>query len=133
MRDMLERDTTKYVFLLEDHESFRQALAYILEREPDIEVVGQAGTLEEARQFIRNIAVDALDVAVVDLVLPDGSGTELVQDLRERNPELPVLALTILYGEERRSWAESRGVDEVLSKDTDLSEIVGTIKRLASR
>ncbi len=58
------------VLLVEDHAAFREALAFLLGREPDIEVVAQAGSLAEARK-----AIDGrLDVAVVDLGLPDGDG-----------------------------------------------------------
>ncbi len=57
------------VLLVDDHTSFRQPLAFMMDREADLSVVGQAGSLAEARRQVRDI-----DVAVVDLDLPDGSG-----------------------------------------------------------
>ena len=65
------------VLLVDDHTAFRQPLA----REPDISVVGQAGTLAAARRLLEGI-----DVAIVDLDLPDGNGLELVREVRAPNP-----------------------------------------------
>ncbi len=96
-------------------------------------MVGQAGTLQEARQLIQNTAVDALDVAVVDLLLADGTGSEVVRELRERNPDLPVVVLCILDNKAAHVWAESHGVDEVLSKESPMNELVRTVKQLATR
>jgi DNA-binding NarL/FixJ family response regulator len=61
------------ILLVEDHASFRQALAFMFEREGQFTVAGQAGSLAEARAFLSKTP-DALDVAVVDLALPDGDG-----------------------------------------------------------
>ena len=58
------------VLLVEDHAAFREALAFLLGREPDLEVVAQAGSLAEARGALGG----SLDVAVVDLGLPTGTG-----------------------------------------------------------
>ena len=60
---------TLRVMLVEDHLAFRQALAFLLMREPDIEVVAQAGSLAQAREMLDR----RLDVAVLDLALPDGT------------------------------------------------------------
>ena len=59
--------------LVEDHVSFRQALAFMFEREEESVVAGQAGTLAEAYEFVRE-EPDGADVAIVDLGLPDGDG-----------------------------------------------------------
>ncbi len=127
------RDAIKCVLLLEDHKSFHQALTCLHEREPTIETVWQAGTLKEARQLIQNTAVDAIDVAIVDLLLPDGSSAEFVQELRKRNPNLPVVVLTILDNKAAHIWAKSHRVDEVFSKESPINELVRTVKQLATR
>lgn len=59
--------------LLEDHAAFRQAMTFLLEREPNFEVVAQAGTLAEARRSLP----DGVDLAIVDLALPEGRGMSL--------------------------------------------------------
>jgi DNA-binding NarL/FixJ family response regulator len=55
--------------LVEDHASFRQAVAALIDREPGFTIVRQAGSLAEARTML-----DGVDVAIVDLDLPDGYG-----------------------------------------------------------
>jgi len=66
--DMSATETLR-VMLVEDHVAFRQALAFLLMREPDLEVVAQAGSLAQAREMLDR----RLDVAVLDLALPDGT------------------------------------------------------------
>ena len=58
------------VLLVDDHATFREPLAFMFDREPEFEVVAQAGSLEEALGVLEGI-----DFAVVDLDLPDGDGT----------------------------------------------------------
>jgi CheY-like chemotaxis protein len=74
-----------------DHAAFRQSLAAFLSQEPDLEVVAQAGSLAEARQMLNT----PLDVAVLDLSLPDGDGRELIGELRQRNAGISVLVLSV--------------------------------------
>ncbi len=110
--------------LVEDHASFRQAIALILDREAGIEVVAQAGTLEEARRLL---AEREVDVAILDLHLPDGDGKDLIAEVKGVNPHSSVLVLSVFPEQ-----AEGAGADGVLPKDALFDEIVGTIKRLGS-
>jgi DNA-binding NarL/FixJ family response regulator len=77
--------------LVEDHAAFRQSLALLLSREPDLEVVAQAGSLAEARELLDT----PLDVAVLDLSLPDGDGRELIGELHRANAGISVLVLCV--------------------------------------
>ncbi len=117
------------IFLLEDHSWFRRALADMLEREPDLEVVGEAGSLEEARQGARDKAKE-IDLALIDLLLPDGIGTDVIRDLRGGKPDLPVLVLTVARGPDLYSWVRSMGADEMISKDASVEEILAAIRIL---
>ena len=117
------------VFLLEDQSWFRQALAMLLDREPDLEVVGEAGSLSEARDEAGRKAA-RIDLAVVDLLLPDGIGTEFIGDLRADRPGLPVLVLTVARGPDLYSWVRSMGADEMISKDASVEEILTDIRLL---
>jgi two-component system response regulator DevR len=85
------------VFLLEDHSWFRKALADLLGRQPDLEVVAQAGSLADARREAAE-KTERIDLAVVDLLLPDGTGTEIIRDRRADGSEVPVLVLTVAKG-----------------------------------
>ncbi len=77
------------LLLVEDHASFRQSLAFMFDQEPDFLVVGQAGSVAEARGKLDNV-----DVAIVDLDLPDGKGVALIRELRRHSPDCQSLVLT---------------------------------------
>ena len=117
------------VFLLEDHSWFRKALADLLGRQPDLEVVAQAGSLADARRETAEKA-ERIDLAVVDLLLPDGIGTELIRDLRADGSGVPVLVLTVARGADLYNWVRSMGADEMISKDASVEEILVAIRIL---
>ena len=115
------------VLLVEDHASFRQALAFMLQREPDLAVVGQAGTLAEARRQLGQV-----DVAVVDLDLPDGDGLALVPALRTASPRATVLVLTASANPRDLARVVEAGAAGTLHKSVGLQEIVAGVRRLAA-
>ena len=117
------------MFLLEDHSWFRKALADLLKREPDLQVVGEAGSLSEARDGMMDMP-HKIDLALIDLLLPDGIGTDLIGDLRRINPKVPVLVLTVARGPDLYSWVRSMGADEMISKDASLDEILAAVRLL---
>ena len=113
----------KRIFLTEDHAAFRKALAFVLEMEPDLKVTAQAGTVADARA-----ADEGFDIAVIDLMLPDGDGTEVIRGLREANPDARILSLSAARNPDR---ALEAGADEVLGKDVSLTCVVKAVRRLA--
>ena len=117
------------VFLLEDHSWFRKALADLLEREAGLQVVGEAGSLSEARGGMMDFT-EKIDLALIDLLVPDGIGTDLIGDLRRINPEVPVLMLTVARGPDLYAWVRSKGADEMISKDASLDEIFAAVRLL---
>jgi DNA-binding NarL/FixJ family response regulator len=85
--------------LVEDHSTFRGVLAFLLEREPDFEVLAQAGSLAEAREALGRQSLDGgIDLAVVDLALPDGNGTDLIEELRRSSPRVRIVVLSAMVG-----------------------------------
>jgi two-component system, NarL family, response regulator DevR len=117
------------LFLLEDHSWFRRALAQLLEAEGDLQVVGEAASLGEARAGV-SVAGDEIDLAIVDLLLPDGIGTDLIRDLRAARPGVPVLVLTVARGPDLYAWVRSMGADEMVSKDASVDEILAVVRLL---
>ena len=113
------------VLLLEDHSSFRQATASVFEREPGFEVVGQAGSLAEARRLLEGV-----DVAVVDLGLPDGYGGELIKELREKNPQAQTLVLSATLDRAEMARAVEAGAAGFLHKSAGMVEVMEAIRRL---
>jgi DNA-binding NarL/FixJ family response regulator len=103
----------------------------ILDRERDLCVVAQAGSLAEAREAIEHLDGD-VDLALLDLDLPDGTGTDLIGDLRAANPRALALVLTAFYERERIANAVEAGAAGVLDKTADIGEIMDAIRRLAS-
>ncbi len=71
------------VFLLDDHEVVRRGLRELLESEDDMEVVGEAGTAEEA---YGRIPATSPNVAVLDMRLPDGDGVDVCREIRSKTP-----------------------------------------------
>src|SRR6201997_4631054 len=79
------------VFLLDAHEVVRRGVRDLLEAEPDIKVVGEAGTAASA---LARIPALRPDVAVLDVRLPDGDGVSVCREIRTRMPEIACLMLT---------------------------------------
>src|ERR671916_2778915 len=113
------------VLLVNDHATFREPLAFMFEREPEFEVTAEAGSLTEARGMLEGI-----DLAVVDLDLPDGNGTELIGELRAANPDGAVLVLTASAEREAYARAVEAGAAGVLHKLVRIKEVVGSARRL---
>lgn len=120
------------IFLLEDHSWFRKALANLLEREPDFKVTGEAGSLAEARSRMSD-GNGEIDLALIDLLLPDGIGTDVIRELRETKPDLPILVLTVARGPDLYNWTRAMGADEMICKDASLEEILAAIRLLLRR
>ncbi|HLT21754.1 MAG TPA: response regulator transcription factor [Thermomicrobiales bacterium] len=119
------------VLLIDDHASAREPLAFMLNQEADMEVIAQAGDLGEARQALDRHGGE-IDVAVVDLGLPDGSGEEFIPELREASPDAAALVLTYFSERERLARAVAAGAAGVLHKSAPVSEVVDAVRRLAA-
>jgi DNA-binding NarL/FixJ family response regulator len=116
------------VLLVEDHSAVRESLASTFEREAGFNIVGQAGSLAEARQMLEE--VEPMDVAVVDLGLPDGYGADLIKELREASPQAQALVLSANLDRAEIARAVERGAAGVLHKTTHLEEVVEAVRRL---
>jgi DNA-binding NarL/FixJ family response regulator len=115
------------IFLVEDHTVFRQAMTLALSREPDLTVVGGAGTVAEAGELLTQLSVD---VAVVDIDLPDGSGIDLIQRVIRPGALAQVLVLTASATQLDVARAVEVGAAGVLHKTTPLPQIVDAVRRL---
>jgi DNA-binding NarL/FixJ family response regulator len=99
-----------------------------MDREQDLEVVSQAGSVKEGRE---KMAEGGIDAAIVDIPLPDEGAAEMVRELHEANPSIPVLVLTKV-GEDQEVREEflEAGASEVLDKDISLAEMLAAVRRL---
>jgi DNA-binding NarL/FixJ family response regulator/signal transduction histidine kinase len=124
-QDWEEPEEEVHVLLVEDHASIRQAMASVFEREPGFKVVGQAGSLSEARKIL-----DGVDVAILDLGLPDGYGGELVKELRGSNSQAQALVLSASFDRAEIARAVEAGAAGVLHKSVEMGEVVEAVRRL---
>jgi DNA-binding NarL/FixJ family response regulator len=111
--------------LVEDHSAVRQAIAFVLEREEEFEVVAQAGSVAEAREFPNEV-----DVAIIDLGLPDGNGIEVIRELREKNPKIISLVLSATSERSQLARAVEAGAAGLLHKSAPTEEITQAVRRL---
>ncbi|MEV4257146.1 response regulator transcription factor [Spirillospora sp. NPDC049652] len=116
------------VFLLDDHEVVRRGVHDLLSDEPDITVVGDAGTVEQAL-----VRVPALrpHVAVLDVRLPDGDGVTVCRELRSRMPELACLMLTSFDDEEALLDSIMAGASGYVLKQIQGSDLVSAVRTVA--
>ncbi len=115
------------VLLVEDHASYREMLAFVFDGEPEFKVVAQAGSLAEARSMLEGI-----DLAIVDLELPDGDGADLIDELRTVNSDGAVLVLTASTDREVHARAVQAGAAGVLHKSARIKDIVDAAQRLVA-
>jgi DNA-binding NarL/FixJ family response regulator len=113
------------VLLVEDHIALREPLAFMIDREPDMQIVGQAGTVAQACESLSGV-----DIALVDLQLPDGSGIDLIRDLRNHNREAQVIVLTGSDDRLVHARAYEAGAALVLHKSTGIKDIVDATRRI---
>src|SRR6202040_445968 len=113
------------VFLVDDHEVVRRGLIDLLASDPDLEVIGEAGSVSHA---LAQIPALRPDVAVLDVRLPDGNGIELCRDLLSRLPDLRCLMLTSFTSDEAMLDAILAGASGYVIKDIKGMELAQAIK-----
>jgi two-component system response regulator DevR len=113
------------VFLVDDHEVVRRGIVDLLGSDPELEVVGEAGSVAEAMARIPALRPD---VAVLDVRLADGSGIELCRDLLSDIPELRCLMLTSFTSDEAMLDAVLAGASGYVVKDIKGMELAQAIK-----
>jgi two-component system, NarL family, response regulator DevR len=113
------------VFLVDDHEVVRRGLIDLLGADPELKVVGEAGSVAEA---MARIPAANPDVAVLDVRLPDGNGVELCRDLLSRMPELRCLILTSYTSDEAMLDAILAGASGYVVKDIKGMELARAVK-----
>ena len=117
------------VFLLDDHEVVRRGIRELLESEDDIEVVGEAGTAEEA---LSRIPPTRPQVAVLDVRLPDGDGVEVCREIRSRHPEIQCLMLTSFADDDALFSSIMAGASGYVLKQVKGTDLVDAIRRVGA-
>jgi DNA-binding NarL/FixJ family response regulator len=115
--------------LVDDHELVRHGLKALIDAEPDLAVVGEAATAEEA---IRRIGFEEPDVVVLDLDLPDGSGIDVCRQIQTVSPNSRVLILTAFADEGALTAARRAGAHGFVLKRVHDFDLVNMIRRVAN-
>ncbi|MFB6749727.1 response regulator [Streptomyces sp. NPDC056353] len=126
--DSEQVDRAITVFLLDDHAVVRRGVHDLLDDEPDITVVGEGATVEQAL-----VRVPALrpDVAVLDVRLPDGDGVTVCRELRSSMPDLACLMLTSFDDEEALLDSIMAGAAGYVLKQIEGSDLVSAVRTVA--
>src|SRR3954463_2183301 len=120
---------TTRVFLLDDHEIVRRGVRDLLDVEDDIEVVGEAGTAEDA---LVRIPATTPDVAIIDMRLPDGNGVEVCREVRSAHPEIQCVVLTSFADDEALFDSIMAGAAGYLLKQIKGNDLVDAVRRVAN-
>lgn len=124
----MEAQTVR-VLIVDDHEVLAASLAQALEAEPDLHVVGLAGTIERAALLIPS---EAPDVLLLDHRLPDGDGVAAIPRLRALRPSMAVVVLTASAAEHVLVAAIEAGVAGFVSKSRGLGELTSAVRAAAA-
>ena len=116
------------VLIVDDHDVLASSLAKVLDTEPDLLVVGVAGSLKSAAALIRTTAPDVL---LLDHRLPDGDGVAAIGRLRELRPSMAIIVLTASPAEHLMVAAVEAGVSGFLSKTRSLGEVTSAVRSAA--
>jgi NarL family two-component system response regulator LiaR len=116
------------VMIVDDHEMVRQGAGSYLEAQPDITVIAQAGTGEEAVKLAQELVPD---VVLMDLVMPGMDGVEATRKVKDISPRTQIIILTSFHQDEYIFPALQAGAISYLLKDVKASELVEAIRRAA--
>ena len=117
------------VLIVDDHEVLAASLSQVLDHEPDLTVVGAAGTLEKARA---QLATERPDVVLLDHRLPDGDGVEAIPDLLALRPEASIVVLTATTADHVLVAAIEGGASGFVSKTRGLDEVTSAVRAAAA-
>ncbi len=117
------------VVLIDDHEVVRAGIKTMVDAQDDMDVVGEAGTVQDG---IKRIGFDEPDVVVLDVRLPDGSGVEACREIRSRFPDVKVLMLTSFADEEALMAAILAGASGYVLKRVKGTDLVEDIRRVGA-
>jgi len=116
------------ILLVDDHELIRSGLGAVLDLEPDMDVVGTAGSVAEAIT-----AYDRLQpmVVVADLQLQDGTGLDIVRTIRKKSDETGLIVLTMHSGDDQIFAAMQAGASGFVGKDAPATEVIKAARHAA--
>jgi DNA-binding NarL/FixJ family response regulator len=123
----LEVNEIALLLFVEYHNAFREAASVLIDQQEDLEVVSQASSVAEGHE---RMAQGGTDAAIVDIPLPDEGAEDMVRELHEANPSIPVLTLTAIEDDEVIDRFLKAGASEVLPKNISFVEVLAAVRKL---
>ncbi|RPJ50687.1 MAG: DNA-binding response regulator [Chloroflexi bacterium] len=115
------------VLIVDDHILFREGLTGLLRSQPDMQVIGECGTMHEAIELALRIKPE---VVLMDFSLPDGSGLEATRAILACLPETQIIFLTVHDNDERLIAAMRAGAKGYLLKNLSVSKLLASLRAL---
>jgi len=112
------------ILLAEDHAILREGIRSLLESVPDIEIVGEA---EDGREAVAQARHLQPDIIVIDLSMPYLNGTEAIRQIKQRDPQIRVIVMTVHRSDEHVRAALDAGADAYLLKDESRRDLLAAI------
>lgn len=115
------------ILIADDHPIVRRGLRQILAEEPDVGVVGEAGTAQKVLELVRK---QHWDVVVLDITLPGKSGLDVLKELKQERPKLPVLVLSVHPEEQYAVRVLRAGAGGYMTKEKAPEELIKAITKV---
>lgn len=119
----------KKILIVDDHEVLRDGVKRVFDKEPRTATFGEASTVQEALRLVRE---QDWDVVVLDISLGDRSGLEVLKELKQIRPHLPVLILSLHSEEQFARRAFKAGAAGYITKDSPRAELVKAVNKVMS-
>ena len=113
------------VLLVDDHDLIRQGLSRAFERQGDFHVAGESSSVAEAVAMAGSLKPD---VVVTDVRLPDGTGLDIVRKLRQSDPDIGLVVLTMFAGDDQLFAALEAGASAFVAKDAPADDVVAAAR-----
>ncbi|MBR7798843.1 response regulator [Undibacterium fentianense] len=117
------------ILIADDHTIMREGLKRILDGNDDIQVIGEA---IDGHDTITKVRSEAFDVLLLDLSMPGRSGVDLIHQIKDEFPKLPVLILTMHEEEQYAVRAIRAGANGYLTKESAGTQLVTAIRKVAA-
>ena len=117
------------LLIADDHALVRQGLRGMLEREPDIEILGEAHNGREAVDLCLTLGPN---LVLMDVRMPEMDGLEATRAIKHERPEVGVLMVTMHDNQDYMLEAAKAGAAGYVLKDAPRDELIGAVRRIAS-
>jgi two-component system, NarL family, invasion response regulator UvrY len=117
------------ILIADDHPVVRKGMKQILSEEPDVVLVGEASSIQEALTFIQR---EKWDILVLDITMPGRGGLDLLAELKQNHPRLPVLIFSMHSEEQYGVRALKSGAAGYLSKESPPTHLIQAIRQILS-